>query len=393
MKLGENLTQFTLTTADPTAALTSLHAQNIPVYQIRHLDDLTVRLQIRRKDVPYIRQWARKRGDQLEQNGERGILRYLLPLKKRKLLVTGCLFWLCMVFWVPSKIWFVQIEGNETIPTKQILAAAEDCGICFGASRREVRSEKMKNALLSSVPQLQWAGINTKGCVAVISVQERRPEGKQQQAYAVSSIIAARDAVIDYCTATKGNLLCAPGDTVKAGQTLISGYTDCGLYLRATQADGEVYGQTNRKITVISPTKIIKLTPTTGVKRKISLILGKKRIKLWKDSGIWDTTCGRMYVEYYVTLPGGFSLPLALAVDTYAPRQPEPGETAISHPTLEAMAQQYLHREMIAGQILKKEETMVSEDGVQHFTGSYLCREMIGRVQPEQIGDNYVEND
>lgn len=393
MKLGENLTQFTLTTADPTAALTSLHAQNLPVYQIRHLDDLTVRFQIRRKDVPYIRQWARKRGDQLEQNGEYGIIRYLIPLKKRKLLVTGCLFWLCMVFWVPSKIWFVQIQGNETIPTKQILAAAEDCGICFGASRRDVRSEKMKNALLSSVPQLQWAGINTKGCVAVISVQERMPESKQQQTHAVSSIVASRDAVIDYCTATKGNLLCAPGDTVKAGQTLISGYTDCGLYLRATQADGEVYGQTNRKITVISPTRIIKLTPTTGVKRKISLILGKKRIKIWKDSGIWDTTCGRMYVEYYVTLPGGFSLPFGLAVDTYAPRQPEPGETAISHPTLEAMAQQYLHREMIAGQILQKEETVVSEDGVQHFTGSYLCREMIGRVQPEQIGENYVEND
>ena len=36
-----------------------------------------------------------------------------------------------------------------------------------------IRSEKVKNSLLQRIPQLQWAGINTDGCVAVISVREK----------------------------------------------------------------------------------------------------------------------------------------------------------------------------------------------------------------------------
>ena len=81
----------------------------------------------------------------------------------------GILFLLAM--YLPSRVLFIRVEGNMQIPDRQILAAAEECGIRFGASRREVRSEKVKNALLSSVPQLQWAGVNTAGCVATISVR------------------------------------------------------------------------------------------------------------------------------------------------------------------------------------------------------------------------------
>lgn len=39
----------------------------------------------------------------------------------------------------------------------------------------------MKNALLSAIPELQWAGVNTYGCRAVISVRERTlPERKPE---------------------------------------------------------------------------------------------------------------------------------------------------------------------------------------------------------------------
>ena len=387
-----NFLQIELTGADISNSLRAINDRNIPISNLQIIDDLTVRFAVKNCHIKEIEDIAGRKGDSIAIVSRKGIFWTLQNLKKRIVLVAGMIVWISTAIILPGRILFVEVEGCDKVPANVILEAAQNVGIGFGASRRAVRSEKMKNSLLGTVPQLQWAGVNTYGCTAVISAREREDE-KQKQQFTVSQTIAASDGVITSCVVTGGTALCSEGQVVQKGEILISGYTDCGLYLRATQADGEVYGQTNRKITVISPTKIIKLTPTTGVKRKISLILGKKRIKLWKDSGIWDTTCGRMYMEYYVTLPGGFSLPLALAVDTYAPRQPEPGETAISHPTLEAMAQQYLHREMIAGQILKKEETMVSEDGVQHFTGSYLCREMIGRVQPEQIGDNYVEND
>ena len=386
------MAEFILTTADPASALASLSCRNIPVFQISYLDELTVAFLIRGRDLSAVKQWASSRGETLQLRKKRGLLWQLTTLKSRKLLVSGFLLWLCFVLWLPGKVLFVQVEGNKTVPAQKILSAAEECGIRFLADRREVRSEKMKNSLLSAIPQLQWAGINTKGCVAVISVRERLPETKTKASITVSSIVALRDGVIDSCTATKGNLLCAPGQTVNSGQVLISGYTDCGLYLRATQAEGEIYALTNREIRVLSPQNAVYLSHPAETKRKVSLIIGKKRINLWKDSGIWPTTCGRIYEEYYVTLPGGFSLPCAIAVDTCEIRQTEQGESASAQASLQEVAQQYLLQQMIAGQIVSSREEVSETEETRLLSGRYICREMIGRVQQEQIGENYVEN-
>ena len=92
-----------------------------------------------------------------------------------------------------------------------------------------------------------------------------------------------------------------------------------------------------------------------------------------------------MYEEYYITLPGGFQLPLALAVETYtfyetavSEEDPVEAETALS-----AFAQDYLTGRMVAGRILSARQYVSLEDGVYRLTGSYICHEMIGRVQRE----------
>ena len=235
--------------------------------------------------------------------------------------------------------------------------------------------------------------MNTKGCVAVISVRERTLPEETKERAGVSGIVASRDGVVESCTVIRGSLLCSPGQAVKTGQTLISGYTDCGLYLQATQAEGEVYALTRRQLCVITPGICITARETETVKKKYSLLIGKKRINLWKDSGIWDTSCGRMYSEYYVTLPGGFSLPVALAVDTYVFRETEDSAMEITQYQLSKFARQYLEGQMVAGIIKDSIVSFSKEENAVYLTGSYICSEMIGRVQQEQIGEIYVEND
>ena len=280
------------------------------------------------------------------------------------------------------------------IPDRQIIAAGESCGVYFGASRRAVRSEKVKNAILSALPELQWAGVNTKGCVAIISVRERtEAETKEEQEY-VSSIVADRDGIITSCTILEGNSLCSVGQVVQKGQVLISAYTDCGLSIRATRAEGEIFAQTERNLSVVAPTECIEKREIKNTKKKISLLLGKKRINLWKDSGIWDTTCDRMYEEYYVTLPGGYQLPLGVAVETGTVYQLQ--ESQLQPETLEASiadyGKSYLHQHMVAGEIINSSETFAVSDGLIYLNGEYVCTEMIGRVQREQIGEANGEN-
>lgn len=55
--------------------------------------------------------------------------------------------------------------------------------------------------------------------------------------------------------------------------------------------------------------------------------------------------------------------------------------------TLVAFASRYISRQMAAGTIQEREETLFQEDGIYSMDGQYQCVEMIGRKQIEQIGE------
>ena len=384
------IVEVELTSAEPAAALTAISEKQIPIIDVRSVSDLTVRFTLRRSHYRSLREIAQGRGDTLRVIRRTGLYWKLKGLIRRPVLITGLFLIFLLLTILPTRVLFIRVEGNSHVPAAKIIAAAEDSGIRFWASRREVRSERVKNALLGALPELQWAGVNTKGCVAYISVRERAVSEDTSEPQNVCSIVAARDGVVDSCTATRGNLLCAPGQAVVRGQTLISAYTDCGLYLRADRAEGEVYALTRREIEVVTPATALSRTETGKICRRYSLILGKKRINFWKGSGICPSTCGRMYEEYYITLPGGFRLPIALAVDTCYPA--EILDAQLPEPDLSTYARSYLLQQMVAGQILSGEETCMLDSDIYRYTASFVCREMIGRVRWEEIGELYVEN-
>ena len=381
----DGLIDVELTAAEPEKALTAITLSGIGLFEVRHDKNLVCSFSILRRDYARLAALCEKQGLSLKTNRRRGIYYDFLKLRHRKILLTGIGLLLFSALYLPSRILFVRVEGNDGIPANRILSVAEECGIHMGASRRYVRSEKVKNALLDAIPQLQWAGVNTSGCTAVISVRERVVSPSFQEQSAVSSIIADRDGYILSCVVTQGTAKIQPGQSVRKGQTLISGYTECGIYIQAAQAKGEIIAQTNRELNVVAPVNCMKRTVRTDSTRGISLLLGKKRIFFWKGSGISDAGCGRMYKQYDLTLPGGFRLPVALCVDTYKHFDLENYASEAS--SLEAFAPRYLKSQMVAGQIQSGTQAVVRSGDVLLLRGSYVCTESIGKVKPEQIGE------
>ncbi len=377
-----------LTSADPAAAITQINAAGIAVYSAsRDENDIVTGFSVRRQDVRKLRALAEKRGYELTVSHKMGIYWIGKRLLHRPVLVIGILIFLLIAMYLPTRVFFFEIEGNAAIPTRLILDKCRECGISFGVSRREVRSEKMKNALLQAIPELQWAGINTSGCRAIITVKERSPQQLPDQNCQVSSIVAKRDGVVTQITATGGNQLCKVGQAVKAGEVLISGYTDCGISIQATRAKGEVYAATNRSFSAVLPLRWHSNAQKTAVEKKYSVIIGKKRINFYKGSGISPTTCDKMYSESYVTLPGGFRLPIVLVTETWA--YYERSELTLPEPDLSSFAERYLTEQMVAGKITSRLEQGTEEDGLYTFQGNYACTEMIGQVRSEETIQPY----
>lgn len=372
--------------ADIPALLERFNQQGLVLYDIRCVDCISAEFVVSYNHLRQLRKIVHRSNCKLEIVWSRGLEQTLKSLKTRYVFLTMLIALLFLSVWLPSRVLFISVDGNRTIPTVRILQQAERCGIYFGAKRSAVRSEIVKNSLLESIPELRWAGINTSGCTAVISVREDI-EKDESEDVKYSNLIAEKDGVILSITATSGYPVCGVGQAVKAGQVLISGSQSEGVLLKTTRAVGEVFAQTNRNLQVVTPVLYENKMGTMIRKTYYSLILGKKRINLSKGSGISPTGCGKMYQEYHLILPGGFVLPIALALETVT--QYHTDLTCVSDPDaetfLEECAVRYLSGQMVSGRIIAKETIYSSQGDVGMIEAEYRCIEMIARERQEEL--------
>ena len=381
-----------LTAAELEESLLAAVNLGLELRKITRVDSLTCQFLLDRKAYPALETLCSRRGDVLRRLGTFGLYQHLRALRKRPVLVLGMALMLAATLLIPRRVLFLRVEGNVQVPDRKILEAARESGLAFGTLRRQVRSEKIKNSLLALVPELQWAGVNTKGPTATISVRERPGEADPSKT-PFGSLAAAGDGYILSMTVTKGTALCQPGQVVRKGQLLVSPYADYGLSLRLTGAEGDVLAQTSHTISAITPAECLQIREIGRGKRKISLTIGKKRINLWKDSGILAGSCDRMVACYSLTLPGDFRLPVSLWVETYTPRTLTTAPAPEPEKALSDFAKPYLQSQLLSGRILTSRELVTTGEGVICLTGYYVCTEHIGLVQTEQIGDTHGKND
>ena len=383
-----------LTSADVSAALRDINAAKIRVWDVRIVGDLTVQFTASQKSIRFIEKIAERKGERLNVIGRSGLFWPIMGLRNRPVLVFGMAFLFALAIFVPGRVLFVRVEGNAAVPGEMILEAAQDAGIRFGASRRAVRSEKVKNRLLGAMPQLQWAGVNTYGCTAVITVRERAQEQETKEEYPVSSIVASCDGVITSCTVTRGSGLCAVGQAVQKCQVLISGYVDCGQSITVTRSQGEIFALTRHELTVVTPSETMVREELRGQRTYYGFRIGKKRINFVKGSGISDGTCVKMYQEYQLTLPGGHRLPISLVKETVLTYDLKPCERSdvVVKRQLSDFAKGYLQDHLVALVVLNAQEELTAEENRFLFHGYYHCTEMIGRERAEQIGEFHEKN-
>lgn len=373
--------------ADPALLIGRLNGAGVTVFHLKNVSDLTFRIAIRESSYPAFRKIVEKRNESYKIVERLGFFPYLRVWLKRWVFLTVVLILGFLTVVLSGKILFIRVEGNRLVSKEEILYSASQNGIYFGAKRKDIRNEKVKNGILGDLPGIGWIGVNTRGCVAVISVEEEQLQQNIVSKTGVSSIVASRDALISKCVATNGTLLCSPGQAVTRGQVLISGYTDCGLKIQACHAQGEIFGYTTHQKGVVIPMEYAQKGEIQGSFKKYSLLFGKNCINLWKDSGISGVSCDKIYEEYYVVLPGGFVIPLGLRIETVQSYAPDACtlEEGQAEELAKVLCDEAVQKEMISGRVLRKSMEPQCLPEIFQLAGEYFCEEMIGRKQDEEI--------
>ena len=179
---------------------------------------------------------------------------------------------------------------------------------------------------------------------------ERQQPPDTRAPYAVANVVAARDGVLTEVSVTEGMRLCAVGDTVRQGQLLVSGYEDYGLFIRPVCASAEIYARTWHTGTVVTPAERLEKRYTGREWKQVTLIVGKKRIKLWGNSSISQQDCDKMIVEKAVRTSGyAYPLRLETAILREYVLEPAPAPQVQTEKLLQEAWRRAVQAQMLAG--------------------------------------------
>lgn len=381
------MVKLCITSADPSIVMRDLSDRGVILEEITTEGYFDLFASVESSHLPIIRQYCHQKNITMRIIRHSVIYNAIKQLPKRAVIITGVILLLFLSVFIPKRVLFFEIEGNQSISDDMMIGQLEQLGIGFGCKKSNIHTTQLADSLIKNIPTIHWVGIQMRGCVMTIEIQENIDSAPQKTLYGtVSHLVANTDGIIEEITVLQGNGLCSPGQAVIEGQVLISGFEDHGFYLRATQARGEVYAKTYHVLRCVTPVKNAKRQDCIDLDKKISLIIGKKQINFYNSSGISPASCVKMYSKKYMYLPGGFRLPIAIVTECtqyYEIASAKLPESAFSD--LEKYCQRYILSRMIAGQILNRKVDEIMIDDIYTLSCHYICKEQIGKIKTEEI--------
>ena len=326
--------------------------------------------------------------------GRSGMPYFLARFKKRYAFWVGMGLSMAAVCVLSSFVLTIEVKGNTTVPTAQILTELRRQGLGIGTFGPGLDERTVGNKVLLQLPQLSWLSINLYGTRAEVLVREavEAPELVDAQEY--GSVVARASGIVTRVEALTGEAVVKVGDTVLEGETLISGtvhlegpaYSDKPeIGQIQVRASGRVYARTWRTMAAQLPLEA-QVKRYTGEETNLwSVTALGRRTDFFGKGGISFDRYDKISRTWTLTLPGGEEMPLAVQRETCRAYEletlavePDAAEAMLKERLLEA-----LEEAVGEGEIVSTEFAVETENGMLTVTLQAECREEIGTFVPD----------
>ena len=326
--------------------------------------------------------------------GRSGMPYFLARFKKRYAFWVGMGLSMAAVCVLSSFVLTIEVKGNITVPTAQILIELRRQGLGIGTFGPSLDERTVGNKVLLQLPQLSWLSINLYGTRAEVLVREavKAPELVDAQEY--GSVVARASGIVTRVEALTGEAVVKVGDTVLEGETLISGtvhlegpaYSDKPeIGQIQVRASGRVYARTWRTMAAQLPLEA-QVKRYTGEETNLwSVTALGRRTDFFGKGGISFDRYDKISHTWTLTLPGGEEMPLAVQRETCRAYEletlavePDAAEAMLKERLLEA-----LEEAVGEGEIVSTEFAVETENGMLTVTLQAECREEIGTFVPD----------
>ena len=320
-----------------------------------------------------------------------GLPFHIARLHRRKGIIFGIVGAAALYFFLSGFVWNITITGSERLTDRQVLQAAAACGVYIGAPVDGFESKMADRQMIAQLPRLKWVSVNTDGCFIELVIGEREEKPQVEDKEAFSNIVASRAGIVREIQAMTGRPEISVGDTVQAGDLLISGLyqeepdpwgpVPDEIYQVTGAARGSVIAETDREFTVQVSERVAEVVPTQRRKELTTLNLLSLKLPL----GFWSdpqepceiyTTCKSFYAL-------GCELPVSVEKRVYV--YTEEITRVLTEDELR-MAALFKLREtqkaaMTSGKVVREDLNFTFADGMCILKAKCRCEEEIGEYR------------
>ncbi len=371
----------------------NLCAQNeVEFWDLEYPDEHCLRVGIHLRSLKKAQKLAGKAMCELTVLKRVGVPVFLNTLRRRYALLIGLGISLCVVVVLSQFVLTVDVQGNERVPTKDILEELRRQGVYPGVYGPSIDEVQIGNDALLNLEDLVWMSVNLYGTRAEVLVRERTELPQLVDETVPAHVVAARDGVITHMETTSGQAKFQEGGTVAAGDVLISGvidlqepkYSQVDLGTLTVRASGKVYARTWHTLQAVIPLEAVVKEYTGEEMNRWSLTFFGQKLHFYKNGGISYAGYDKIKDNHTLTLGDGRKLPLTLTKERVREYSLIPcsidvkeGEKLLCTRLEERLKKRLLEGE---GTVTEQKFSSVEENGLLCVTLTAECQEQIGKT-------------
>lgn len=234
----------------PERVLNACAAAGIACTASEPVDAYTLRITVRARCAETAAELARRCQCEVKTLYRRGLPQLLRRAARYRGACAGLLVAVLAVLTSSLFIWRIDVTGNETLTTGQILRCLDECGVRPGTYWPALSNDLVRNDMILCLPELRWLTVNVHGSRAEVIVREKDPLPDITPDDTPVSIYASATGVILSMDVYAGEARVVPGAAVEPGDVLVSGaVTDLGGDVRPVCARADIRARTRQVLT------------------------------------------------------------------------------------------------------------------------------------------------
>lgn len=197
-------------------------SRGIGLWDIRQTEHMLI-ARVRPSQFRALRPLARTAGVRLKVLSRGGVPFRITHWRRRWPTVIMLTAALLICTHLSTFIWFVTVEGTETLPDTAILSLVSDHGLRPGVPRRSIDPAAISRHLTIDEELIAWAAVEIQGTRAIVQIAERVPQQAHLWKTMPGDMVAGSDGLMTQVLVMSGMALVRAGDAVTRGDILIQG--------------------------------------------------------------------------------------------------------------------------------------------------------------------------